>query len=190
MDRRTRKSKNAMKKALFELMTKKPFSQITVSELCENADINRSTFYANYTEMKELLSEIHQDLLDKMMNHTDRMASDATEKQMRTSVITGMVTYIYERQKEVKILFLNNENHLLEQNMFKCFKQKYIYNPDSVMDYYPLLYHSLGFFSLINQWVLDDFPLTPSQLAHIILHESDSLYENKQSLSTNTQNHV
>ena len=56
MDRRIRKSKNALKKAMFQLMQKKAVSQISIRELCELAYVNRSTFYSNYgKEFKKLV---------------------------------------------------------------------------------------------------------------------------------------
>ena len=46
-DRRIRKSKEALKNSLIELMKEKPVNNITVKELVLTADLNRSTFY-NY----------------------------------------------------------------------------------------------------------------------------------------------
>ena len=34
--------------ALISLLKKKPFEYITVSEICETAGVNRSTFYLHY----------------------------------------------------------------------------------------------------------------------------------------------
>ena len=53
-DRRTQYSKRVIKESLFELMQEKPINKITVKELCERADVNRSTFYAYYTDIYDL----------------------------------------------------------------------------------------------------------------------------------------
>lgn len=37
-----------MDKAFLELLEKKDFAYITVKEICENAGVNRSTFYLHY----------------------------------------------------------------------------------------------------------------------------------------------
>ena len=45
--RRTQYTRRALRDALIELLADKPLARITVRELCERADVNRSTFYAH-----------------------------------------------------------------------------------------------------------------------------------------------
>lgn len=51
-------------KALLTLLEKKPFEYITVSELCKEAEVNRSTFYLHYENTRELLDETTRYVLD------------------------------------------------------------------------------------------------------------------------------
>ena len=46
-----------MDEALLTLLTRKEFRYITVKEICEQAGVNRSTFYLHYETMTDLLSE-------------------------------------------------------------------------------------------------------------------------------------
>ena len=50
-DRRIRKTRAQLRKGLAELMQEKSVSEITVKELVERVDINRSTFYLHYTDI-------------------------------------------------------------------------------------------------------------------------------------------
>ena len=52
-----------MKDALLELMETKPFEKIKVTDVCAAADVNRSTFYAYYTDTLALLGEIEDDAI-------------------------------------------------------------------------------------------------------------------------------
>ena len=64
-NQRTRLSKILLKNALMDLLGEKgSVAKISVRELCERADLNRSTFYAHYSEPKELLEEVENELLD------------------------------------------------------------------------------------------------------------------------------
>jgi AcrR family transcriptional regulator len=54
MDRRQRKSREAIFAALTELLSEKEFAQITVGEIIERADVGRATFYAHF-ETKDFL---------------------------------------------------------------------------------------------------------------------------------------
>ena len=48
MDLRVKKTERAIRKAFYELMLEKPIPKITVKELAERAEINKTTFYAHY----------------------------------------------------------------------------------------------------------------------------------------------
>lgn len=55
IDRRVRRSRGALGKALIELIQKKPFDAITVQEVLDRADVCRSTFYLHYHDKNDLL---------------------------------------------------------------------------------------------------------------------------------------
>ena len=61
-DHRTRVTRLLIRRAFTELLTKKPIQSISVKELCENAGINRGTFYAHYSDIYELLESIEEDM--------------------------------------------------------------------------------------------------------------------------------
>ena len=61
--RRTRYTRRAMQDALIELLRNQPLGSITVKALCERADVNRSTFYAHYASIEELLHDIEDETM-------------------------------------------------------------------------------------------------------------------------------
>ncbi|WP_433492991.1 TetR/AcrR family transcriptional regulator [Nocardia grenadensis] len=54
-DRRVRRTRDALHRALIELMMQRPYDRITVSDVIARADVGRSTFYAHYRDKDELL---------------------------------------------------------------------------------------------------------------------------------------
>lgn len=61
-NRRKRASIQKMEQALMELLQTRELNQVSVSELCKRAQLNRSTFYANYADIYELADTIREKL--------------------------------------------------------------------------------------------------------------------------------
>lgn len=62
VDRRVIKTRRQLKKGLAALMKEKSVNQITVKELIEEVDINRSTFYLHFKDIQDLLREIEENM--------------------------------------------------------------------------------------------------------------------------------
>ena len=62
-DRRVRKSKKALEEALIRLLAKKTITEITVTELTEEADIHRGTFYNHYKDTMDLKIQTDRDIV-------------------------------------------------------------------------------------------------------------------------------
>ena len=56
-------------KALLSLLEKKPFEYITIREICEKAEVNRSTFYLHYENTGDLLKETTTYVLDNFTSY-------------------------------------------------------------------------------------------------------------------------
>lgn len=66
--RKTRYTRKVIKDALNELLQNKSLGDITVKELTETADINRSTFYAHYETIDQLVMSIETENAEKILS--------------------------------------------------------------------------------------------------------------------------
>ena len=63
-NQRTRLSKKIFRETLLGMLEEgRPIEKISVRELCEKAELNRSTFYAHYTDPRQVLREAEEELL-------------------------------------------------------------------------------------------------------------------------------
>ena len=62
MDRRVRKTRAQLRQGLAELLKEKSLKEITVKELVEKVDINRSTFYLHYADIYDMMEKIENEL--------------------------------------------------------------------------------------------------------------------------------
>ena len=68
MDLRIKKTKSSIINAFLELRSKKELEKITVKELCETAQINKSTFYTHYQDIYDLSEQLEDELVTSLMN--------------------------------------------------------------------------------------------------------------------------
>ncbi len=102
-DRRTAYSKRIIRESLYELMKEKPINKITVTEICEKADVNRSTFYAYYTDIYDLHQKIIKDFFrmqKTVIKHIKKELSD--KKDINDISFTDYYNIIYYYLKTVK----------------------------------------------------------------------------------------
>ena len=62
-DRRIRRTRRLLKKALVELIGEQAYDEITVQEITERADIGHRTFYRHYAGKDELLIDVMKETL-------------------------------------------------------------------------------------------------------------------------------
>ena len=67
MDRRVRKTRAQLRAGLARLMQQKNIKEITVKELVDEIDINRSTFYLHYTDIYQMLQSIEDELMEDIL---------------------------------------------------------------------------------------------------------------------------
>jgi AcrR family transcriptional regulator len=69
IDRRVARSRETLHKALLSLIVEKGYEEITVEEICERANVGRSTFYAHFTSKDDLkrrgLEHLRRELIEQ-----------------------------------------------------------------------------------------------------------------------------
>ena len=75
MDRRQRKSREAIFAAFTELLSSKDFAQITVGEIIARADVGRATFYSHFETKEYLLKELCEELFCHIFDAMDDAAA-------------------------------------------------------------------------------------------------------------------
>lgn len=79
MDLRVKKTKRAIRNAFAQLLQQKPFEKITVREITQLAEINKTTFYAHYDGLYALIAELEQEAIDQILSQLDKQALLTTQ---------------------------------------------------------------------------------------------------------------
>ena len=64
-DARNRYTRMRIREAFWEKIKKKPIEKITVKEICEKAEINRTTFYYHYHDVYDVYERIQEETIAK-----------------------------------------------------------------------------------------------------------------------------
>ena len=104
--RRAQMTKKLFSSALIELMQVKPYHKITVKEICEQADLNRTTFYLHYNDISELFNEIVLDLEEELT----RYVPPTKKKQDRVIALSKYLTYVKNNHVVFRMLMSSDQN--------------------------------------------------------------------------------
>lgn len=67
MDLRVKKTKRAIRSAFYSLIREKPLEKITVREIAERAEINKTTFYAHYETVYDLVDQLEREAVEEIL---------------------------------------------------------------------------------------------------------------------------
>lgn len=79
-DRRTVYTKSVIMDALLRLLEKKAVEDITVAELCREAELNRGTFYLHYKNITQVVDELLENVLRHMRSVLDQVSNNTEDK--------------------------------------------------------------------------------------------------------------
>ena len=96
MNQRTRLTKLMFRKALAQLMKDKHISQISIREICEKAELNRSTFYLHYKNVYDLLEEIENEIAAEADKAIDFKKPSPFSKVFEGK--PGLLSYSFDKQ--------------------------------------------------------------------------------------------
>ncbi len=121
MDRRQRKTRQAVYDAFTRLLEKKSYSNITVQEIIDEADIGRTTFYAHFETKDELLRVLCKEIfehvfsseLEKEPTHDFSQSAGALDAE-----ITHILYHLQDSRRYIKSI-LSSESGELFMRYFK-----------------------------------------------------------------------
>jgi AcrR family transcriptional regulator len=106
LDRRVRKTQDSVHTAMAKLLQVKPLSQITVKELCAEADINKSTFYLHYQIIYDCASGMYNSIIKKMTDLLEQYNRE--EQRYKLPEILKSAMGIYTENRTIYEPFLKS----------------------------------------------------------------------------------
>lgn len=91
MDNRVRYTKAVLQQALLNILKAKHIDKVSIKELCQEAKVNRGTFYLHYATPNDLLREIEQQFIDENMTMFSPYFNNGYETSYMASLFAGIL---------------------------------------------------------------------------------------------------
>lgn len=164
------KSMNWLSNALINLMVEKSFSEISICELCEKADLSRRTYYRLFSSKESILYYYMKKLCLDYYN----LFSDETDLRLPN---VANIFFTYWKKHKSFLLLLKRDN--LESLLIQCFtellpqiyvnsKEKPIPTNDTQIRYYIAIFCAGGFGNLLLEWIEQDCNDQPEYMQNAI----------------------
>ena len=108
-DLRIVKTKKVLFDTLIKLMRQKNFDKIKISDICDEALINRSTFYAHYEDKYELLDDFIEDLKMSLLKDLEDNVHNINTKEYIMKLLSILIDHIDEKRDSLERLKNNND---------------------------------------------------------------------------------
>jgi len=106
-DLRVQKTRSQIRASLIDLLKDYKFDEITVKMIIEKADVNRSTFYRNYSDKYDLFDRVVADILEECKESVDIRFIDISElkEPIFRGILHKCLTFFYNNRREYLILW-------------------------------------------------------------------------------------
>lgn len=165
-------SKRMLKEGLIGLLKEKNIREISVNELCQVAEINRTTFYRHYQTVHDVLLDIEADYA--RLAQGKPLPSTARNDLQKHALY--LCKFLEEHKAAIKLFLQNSTDSdvaVIYQQYFgsSLASGQLLYKgrpaSQEIMQLMPLFY-AYGSYAIIRQWILEDIPLAPEEVADLL----------------------
>lgn len=186
-DRRAIRSRKMIKKAFYELLEKKNFHDISITDIAENADINRGTFYLHYVDKYDLLNKVENELLESLMEYARETSFDGVfELDAKSNILSinkpvPFIKKLFEFLKMNHVLVkgvLGPNGDPRFQNKVKAFIRERLIENRFILDInvnnmlvpveYFVSYVMAAHMGVVLQWIEGGMKKSPDEMALIL----------------------
>ena len=167
-----------LKNALLDILAeKRSVEKVSVRELCEKAELNRSTFYAHYNEPKDVLEEMEDEILDSASDYLSKIGK-ANDKNAAVYILS-FLRFIKANDKQFRILLVDSADGGFRAKFIRESAGKIIDSFDLTLpaeeEQYVYSYILNGSSSVIIQWIRSGYSVDETALVEMLFRMNKNL---------------
>ena len=145
MNRKIQMTKRCIREALFECLKEKDINKITISSLCEKADINRSTFYKYYGSQYDVIKEMEQEVI--------KLINEQLNDQPKETSFIQLLQFLKANKETIELFFACNVDNEFPKQVLALDSINNQLEQVSQNDPYIKNYILFGSLATIQQWI-------------------------------------
>ncbi|MGN1399472.1 MAG: TetR/AcrR family transcriptional regulator [Erysipelotrichaceae bacterium] len=168
-------TKRLLKESLIKLMAEKNIQQITVMELCQAAEINRSTFYNHYGCPQDVLQDIENSIIVDLEKIWEKEVSGKNWPLNKR--VEALCTYILDNRQLFELLLRNSDTTsgfasllMNAAHVRMTYDQVFSYGDNNDSKKLLITFLNNGAYYMIRQWILEDMPISAKEIGDIIMN--------------------
>lgn len=163
-NRRRQESRRRIQAAFAELLEERDLDHVTVSAICERAQLNRSTFYASYQDV--------YDLAERLGAWIEEQGAELFRKEREEGFNSNdylrIFEHIYENQETYRLYFkLGLEKRVITRWDARLAAEQHV---DANVAYHAEFFRA-GLNAIIRMWLMGGCRETPEEMNEVILSE-------------------
>lgn len=163
-------------KALISLMGRKKINDISISELCDKAQVGRASFYRNYDSKEEVIRHHTEALINGWADEIDRDPSASI-----SSFFQSLFQHFQKNQSFYKILYRQN----MSTTILAAIRSRLNMDKDiGLSSLYARAFTAYGIFGWIDVWFSNGMKETPEELNRIIVENLNKIIIGAKSVDT------
>ena len=173
-NKRRKQTRDKISKVFITLLQSKEISEISVTDICKLAKINRSTFYVNYLDIYDLADQIKEKLWYDLLE----LYPDEVKGKYHSYNFLRLFQHIKDNQLYYKTLFkLNFDFSKYYKNYYEAGALNY-YDDNKYINYH-LEFFKAGLNAIIKKWLDNGCLESPEEIEYILKSE----YKNKNNIN-------
>ena len=165
-NKKKRESKQKIEKVFIQLLQTKELNEISVTEICKEAHLNRSTFYANYLDVYDLADKVALDLEQEVFS----LYKEERDTKYNSNDFLKLFRHIKENQIFYQTYFkLNKDQNFNGVLLYDTNLSKVFFN-DKYVDYH-IEFFKAGLNAIIKKWLYNGCKEEPEEIDFIIKEE-------------------
>lgn len=160
-----------MEESMLQLMNCFSFEKITVKMICDKAGVNRSTFYAHYADIYDMIEQMEKNLRKELMKGYPVPGS---VKPLSIESFIPFLTFICDHRDFYRVALRTRREFPLKQGFEPLWNQivKPLCQRAGILSEKEMMYYWVGFQAgytmILKSWVENDCTEKVEQIAEII----------------------